>query len=130
MIIKRKPYLEIPYTKEAVNKYKNSGNLLKHARTGENIAGVMLISKDTEDLIGYCAWEGDYIVALEVVSGERGKGFGETLMKMAMDKGARKLSVAKSNLPAINLYKKMGFKMGKSLSPKQIEMEYDSKEKN
>ena len=124
MIIKRKQYREIQYTKEAVEKYKSPNNLLCHAKIGPDIEGVMFVSKDKDDLIGYCAWKGDYIVALEVVSEYRGNKFGEELLKRAIDSGCKKLSVNKNNIPAIELYKKFGFKKNNTdLGPKMIEME-------
>lgn len=107
MIVKRKQYREILYTKEAVEKYKSPNNLLRHAKIGSDIEGVMFVSKDKDDLIGYCAWEGDYIVALEVVSEYRGNKFGEELLKRAIDSGCKKLSVNKNNIPAIELYKNL-----------------------
>ena len=126
MIIKR-TYFVIPYTEKEVEKYKNSGNLLKHARTGKDVVGVMFISRDKRDLIGYCAWKGDYIVALEVLSEYRGKGFGEKLIRAAIKSGCKKLSVSRNNQAAINLYTKVGFKANNTnLGPKQIEMEYDN----
>ncbi len=119
MIIKRKQYREIPL---AVEKYKAPGNLLKHVK--EDSDGIMLLDKDSEELIGYIAWKGDYIVALEVISNFRGKGFGEELLEKAIKKGCRKLSVNRNNIPAINLYKKLGFRKNNTdLGPKQIEME-------
>lgn len=124
MIIKRKEYKEIPWTPENIEKYRSGQNLLKHARSGKNIDGFMLIDSKTQDLIGYCAWEGDYIVALEVVSNYRRQGFGEDILKRAMKCGVRKLSVNKNNIPAISLYKKLGFKeTNNNLGPRMIELE-------
>ena len=124
MIVKRKQYREIQYTKEAVEKYKSPDNLLRHAKIGPDVEGVMFVSKDKDELIGYCAWEGDYIVALEVVSEYRGNKFGEELLKRAIDSGCKKLSVNKNNIPAIELYKKFGFKKDNiNLGPRMIEME-------
>ena len=126
MIIKRVSYKEIPYSQDNVNLYKSSENLLKHARTGKDISGTILIDKETSKMIGYVAWERDYIVALEVVSNYRGLGFGEKLLKQAIKSGCKKLSVNKNNVPAISLYKKLGFKENNTnLGPKIIEMEIE-----
>jgi ribosomal protein S18 acetylase RimI-like enzyme len=125
MIVKRKQYREIQYTKEAVEKYKSPDNLLRHAKIGPDVEGVMFVSKNRNDLIGYCAWKGDYIVALEVLSKYREKGFGEKLIRTAIKSGCKKLSVSRNNQAAINLYTKVGFKANNTnLGPKQIEMEY------
>lgn len=124
MIIKRSDYKEIPYNQDNINLYKSKDNLLRHAREGKGISGIMFTDKKTSELIGYCAWEGDYIIALEVISNYRGLGFGEKLLKKAIDSGCTKLSVNKNNIPAISLYKKFGFRENKTnLGPRMIEME-------
>ena len=124
MIIKRKDYKEIPYTKDNINLYKSPGNLLKHARVGKEVDGIMLVDKKTNELIGYVAWEGNYIVALEVISKYRGNGFGDILIKKAIGSGAEKLSVDKNNIAARKLYEKHGFKKNNTdLGPKMIEYE-------
>jgi ribosomal protein S18 acetylase RimI-like enzyme len=123
MIILRKQYKEIPYNKENIEKYKSSDNLLKHARSDKNTEGIMLVDKNTNDLIGYIAWEDNYIIALEVLSDYRGSGFGNILLEKAIKSGCSKLSVSKKNTIAINLYKKYGFKHTKDINDKVIEME-------
>ena len=122
MIILRKQYKEIPYNKENIEKYKSSDNLLKHARSDKNTDGIMLLDKNTNDLIGYIAWENDYIIALEVLSDYRGSGFGDILLEKAIKSGCNKLSVSKKNTVAINLYKKHGFIIDKNINDKVVEM--------
>ncbi len=122
MIILRKQYKEIPYNKENIEKYKSSDNLLKHARSDKNTDGIMLVDKNTNDLIGYIAWEDNYIIALEVLSDYRGSGFGDILLEKAIKNGCSMLSVSKKNTVAINLYKKYGFKRTKDINDKVIEM--------
>lgn len=123
MIVLRNKIKTLPWTKENVDKYKNPSNLLKHARTGEGIEGIILVSSGRNSLIGYIAWEGDYIVAFEVAQGERGKGYGEKLLSIALENGCKRLSVRKDNTAAINLYHKFGFKEGRDLGKIMIEME-------
>lgn len=123
MIILRKQYKEIPYNKENIEKYKSKNNLLKHARSDKNTEGIMLVDKNTNDLIGYIAWEDNYIIALEVLSDYRGSGFGDILLEKAIKSGCSKLSVSKKNTVAYNLYKKYGFKQTKDINDKVIEME-------
>lgn len=123
MIILRNKYKEIPYNSENVNKYKSDDNLLRHARVGKGVDGIMLIDKNTEDLIGYYAWENDYIVALEVLSDYKENGFGDILLEKAIMSGCNKLSVSKKNTVAINLYKKHKFTISRNINDKVIEME-------
>ena len=73
--------------------------------------------------MGYIAWKKDYIQALEVPDKFKRSGYGERLMKMAIESGARKLSVRKGNSIAIKLYEKLGFRKTKDLNPVMIEME-------
>jgi GNAT superfamily N-acetyltransferase len=112
---------EIPYNKENVLKYKSPDNLLRHARTDKGCTGVMLISGNS--LIGYVGWQGEMIIALEITKSYRGQGYGEYLVKRALDSGCTRLTVDSTNTPAINLYKKMGFVVkennGKRLGMKQ-----------
>ena len=106
-----------------MKKYKSKDNLLKHARSDKNTEGIMLLDKNTNNLIGYIAWEDNYIIALEVLSDYRGSGFGDILLEKAIKSGCSKLSVSKKNTVAINLYKKYGFKHTKDINDKVIEME-------
>lgn len=125
MIILRNKYKEIPYNSENVNKYKSSNNLLRHAKTDKDVSGIMLIDKNTEDLIGYCAWKNDYIIALEVLENYKGNGFGDILLEKAIKSGCNKLSVSKKNTVALNLYKKHKFITSRNINDKVIEMELE-----
>lgn len=98
---------EIPYNKENVLKYKSPDNLLRHARTDDGCTGVMLISGNR--LIGYVGWQGEMIIALEVTGSFKGQGYGEYLVRRAIESGCTRLSVDSKNTAAINLYKKLGF---------------------
>ena len=124
MIIRRKSYIEIPYTPGNVEKYKSPDNLLSKAMVGSDILGVMFLNKNTQDLIGYCAWKGNYVVALEVISKYRHQGFGKELLKKAILAGCTKLSVSRKNIPALNLYERFGFKDNNiNYGPDTVEME-------
>lgn len=100
---------KIPYNSNNIQKYKSSNNLLKHARFNNKTNGIMLINSKDDTLIGYCGWEEEWIICLEVTENYRGLGFGETLLRNAINSGCTKLSVNKNNLVALNLYKKNGF---------------------
>ena len=89
----------------------NCPNLLRHARTGKDCSGLMLVSRNKKDLIGYIGWQGDMIIALEVSEDYRGLGYGDYLLKKAINSGCTKLTVSEKNLRAINLYQKNGFKI-------------------
>ena len=56
-------FISIDYNLGNVLKYKSKDNLLRHARTGKGISGVMYIDPGTKELIGYIGWEGknDYM---------------------------------------------------------------------
>lgn len=122
MKILRNTEKQLPWTKENIEQYKSNGNLLRHAKTGKGISGIILTDSKTDNLIGYIAWENDYIVALEVANQYRNKGYGERLLEMAIREGCTKLSVNKNNIVAIKLYEKKGFKKDKDLNSKTIEM--------
>lgn len=97
----------IPYNEENVKKFKSQENLLRHARTGKGISGVMYVQG--QNLIGYIGWEGKMIIALEVTERYRGKGYGEKLLREAIEAGCEFLTVSPKNIIAQNLYRKMGF---------------------
>lgn len=122
MKILRNTEKQLPWTKENVEKYKAGNNLLHHARVGKNVSGIILIDKNTDNLIGYIAWMDDYIIALEVVKEYQEHGYGRKLLEKAIENGCTKLSVNKNNTPAIKLYEKVGFKKNKDLSYMTIEM--------
>lgn len=109
MIILRDKIKVIPYDKNNIDKYKSSENLLKHARVNKNTDGIMLIT-NSGNLIGYCGWERNWIIALEVCKDYRGRGYGDLLLKTALNSGCTGLTVNKNNQVAISLYKKYGFK--------------------
>lgn len=62
-------------------------------------------------IVGYCARFGSEIRALFVHPASRGKGIGKRLLEflLALIAGPAQLCVARSNLPAKNLYMKYGF---------------------
>lgn len=122
MKILRNTEKQLPWTKENVEKYKAGNNLLRHARVGKNVSGIILIDKNTDTLIGYVAWIDDYIIALEVVKEYQEHGYGRKLLEKAIKNGCTKLSVNKNNIPAIKLYEKVGFKKNKDLNYMMIEM--------
>ena len=84
--------------------------------------GVILVDKNTDNLIGYVSWMDDYIIALEVVKEYQEHGYGRKLLEEAMKNGCTKLSVNKNNTQAIKLYERMGFKKNKDLNYRTIEM--------
>lgn len=63
--------------------------------------------------IGYILIDKNYLDALYVYPEYRGKGYGNILIDKAIDLGVTYLSVDPKNIPAINLYKKFGFKIDK-----------------
>lgn len=100
----------VPLNKFLIEKYKSPNNLLRHTRfIPGKTRGVMIIDKTTEDLVGYIAWEFDFIIALEVIKEYRGNGWSKVLLDIAINNGATKLSVRKDNKVAIKLYEGMGF---------------------
>ena len=103
-------FISIDYNLGNVLKYKSKDNLLRHARTGKGISGVMYIDPGTKELIGYIGWEGKMIICLEVTKYYRGQGYGRLLMEEAMNKGCDSLTVSENNLIAQNLYSSLGFR--------------------
>ncbi len=110
IILRSKKVLELPYTLDNINKFKSKDNLLKHARCIPNRSKGIFLVDSGGSLIGYCGWEGNWIIALEVSSDYRGQGFGEKLLDRAISSGCTGLTVDNRNTVAINLYKKKGFK--------------------
>ena len=105
------PFLELPYTLENIKKYKSKDNLLRHARfIPGKTKGVFFVEPITNSLIGYCGWDGDWIIALEVAKEFQKEGFGEKLLDKAISLGCTKLTVNNKNSVAISLYKKKGFR--------------------
>ena len=99
----------IDYNSENVEKYKAENNMLIHARTGNGISGFMLID-NSNNLIGYIAWQNKMIIAFEVVENYRKQGYGSKLLLKAINTGkVKRLTVSSSNEDAISLYKTFGF---------------------
>ncbi|MCD7784312.1 MAG: ribosomal protein S18-alanine N-acetyltransferase [Oscillospiraceae bacterium] len=75
---------------------------------------ISLVAVDEEKVVGYIAasevLDEQYLDSLAVREDCRGQGVATSLMKAAFDiEKTVYLEVRKSNLPAINLYKKLGF---------------------
>jgi ribosomal protein S18 acetylase RimI-like enzyme len=101
---------ELPFNEENINKFKSRDNMLKHARyIPEKTDGIMLAKGNT--LVGYIAWEDDFIIALETSKNFRNQGIASRLLSKANENGANKLSVNKKNKDAIKVYLKLGWKV-------------------
>lgn len=101
-----------PISKELIDKYKSSENMLRHARYIPGRSnGWFMIDNKTSEPIGYIIWEDDFIVAFEIFKNYRRKGYGKELLNLAVESGAKKLSVNKKNTGAIELYKKAGWEV-------------------
>lgn len=99
----------IEYNAENIGKYKSDNNMLMHARVSNDIFGIMLID-NSNNLIGYIAWQNEMIIAFEVVKKYRRQGYGSKLLLKAINsKKVKRLSVSSSNRDAISLYKTFGF---------------------
>lgn len=103
-------FISIDYNTSNVLKYKSKDNLLRHARTGRDISGVMYIDPETKELIGYIGWQGGMIISLEVTKPFRGQGYGRLLMEEAIKNGCDSLTVSENNIVAQNLYCSLGFR--------------------
>lgn len=115
MKVKLFPYKLERYSQELIDKYKSSENMLKHARYDKGITkGFFLIERKTDKLIGYIAFEKGMIIALEITKDFQHKGFAKKLLEFAVNHGANKLTVNKSNTNAIEMYKHLGWKRYKS----------------
>ena len=108
IVLRNKKIIEIPYNQTNIDKYKSSDNLLRHARVNKKTGGIMLVERNR--LVGYCGWEGNCIIALEVCKDYRGNGYGDKLIERAINSGCTRLTVNRNNIIAINLYKKHGFR--------------------
>lgn len=98
----------IEYNAENISKYKSDNNMLMHARVGNDIFGVILID-NSNNLIGYIAWQNKTIIAFEVIKKYRRQGYGSKLLLKAINSKAKQLTVSSSNRDAISLYKTFGF---------------------
>ena len=90
---------------------------------GETACSIVAVEKSLEGiegpLVGFlCAWVVKDLMQinnLAVRHDRRGRGIGEKMMRVTLEEGGRRgatacfLDVRPSNLPAINLYKKLGF---------------------
>ena len=99
----------IPYNQENIDKFKDPDNMLKHAKCNDDTFGWMFVDRKSDELIGYVGCEGDMVVALEVVSDYKGKGYASRLLKLAQSRDANKLSVNKDNKHAIDVYRHLGY---------------------
>ncbi len=75
---------------------------------------ISLVAENSGEVLGYIAasevLDEQYLDSLAVRADSRGKGIATALMKEAFDpEKSIFLEVRKSNLPAISLYKKLGF---------------------
>lgn len=109
-------YSLAPISKELIDKYKSPKNMLRHARyIPSKSNGWFMFDFNTHKPIGYIIWEDDFIVAFEIFSDYRRKGYGKELLSLATELGVDKLSVNKKNIEAINLYKNTGWKIYKEV---------------
>ena len=101
---------KLPFNEENINKFKSRDNMLKHARCiPGKTDGIMLAKGNT--LVGYIAWEDDFIIALETSKNFRNQGIASWLLSKANENGANKLSVNKKNKDAIKVYLKLGWEI-------------------
>lgn len=101
-------YRIIDYNQENIDKYKSSNNLLRHARyIPDRTKGVMLVYGN--NLLGYIAWEGNWIIALETIGKYRRKGYGSILLQTAVQNGCVYLTVSRYNESAIKFYESQGW---------------------
>lgn len=116
---KQKSSIEIvPISKDLVEKYKSSENLLRHVDPSD--VGYMIIDKVQNNLIGYVAWDKNIITALEVMKEFQGKGYSKILLEIAEENNCNELTVNKNNKKAISIYEHLGWKFYKSLGPKML----------
>ena len=116
---KQKNSIEIvPISKELVEKYKSSENLLRHVDPSD--VGYMIIDKVQDNLIGYVAWDKNKITALEVIKEFQEKGYSKILLEIAEENNCNELTVNKNNKKAISIYEHLGWKFYKSLGPKML----------
>ena len=115
-------YRTIDYNQENINKYKSDNNLLRHARyIPHRTKGVMFVYGD--NLLGYTAWEGNWIIALETIDKYKRKGYGSILLQTAVQNGCIHLTVSKYNEGAIKFYKSQGWTVYRS-NGRQLVMRY------
>lgn len=116
---KQKNSIEIvPISKELIEKYKSSENLLRHVDPSD--VGYMIVDKVQNNLIGYVAWDKNIITALEVIKEFQEKGYSKILLEIAEENNCNELTVNKNNKKAISIYEHLGWKFYKSLGPKML----------
>ena len=109
------------YNESLIDKYKNKDNLLRHARyIPGKTEGIFLIDERNNSLVGYAAWEGDTLIALEIIKDYQSLGLGKKLLAFCEENGVRKLTVSRKNIPAISLYRKSGWKNSKKQENNKI----------
>ena len=99
----------IVFNKDNVERFKADDNMLKHARTDDDVHGFILLNEEDE-LVSYIAWQNDFIIAFETMEQYRNHGYGTRMLKKAVKSGVTKLSVNKSNINSIIMYENFGFK--------------------
>lgn len=99
-------YTYIPYNSFNIARFKSSNNMLKHARYIPGKTDGMMLVSNNKKLVGYIAWEGDMIIALETISEYRNKGIGKLLLSSCP---ANNLTVSKLNKDAIKFYENLGW---------------------
>lgn len=108
----------VPISKELIEKYKSSENLLRHV--DPNDIGYMIIDKVQNNLIGYVAWDKNIITALEVIKEFQGKGYSKILLEIAEENNCNELTVNKNNKKAISIYEHLGWELYRSLGPRML----------
>lgn len=104
-------------TKDLINKFKSSDNLLRHVDPRDK--GKMLITMSGK-LIGYIAWDKGTITALEVLKDFQGNGFSKILLEEALKEECSTLTVNRNNKKAIEVYEHLGWKYAGQLGPKML----------
>lgn len=107
----------VPMSAELISKYKSPDNLLKHLDPKDT--GFMFLTPQ-DDLIGYIAWDGNIITALEVLKDYQGMGFSKKLLELAEENGCNELTVNSNNKKAIAIYEHLGWRFYKLLGPKML----------
>lgn len=114
----------IPSSADLINKYKSSENLLRHADPKDE--GIFMIG-DSDSFIGYVLWDPrtKFITALEVNKNNRNRGYGDKLIRFAIQRGCTRLTVNKNNWNAIEFYIRQGWHIYKE-NERIYFMQYDN----
>ena len=105
-------FSRIPSSKTNVDFYKKQYPNLSHVKSGHGFIGSLLINRNNNEFVAVlqCRESDSYIVALEVSDKYQKQGIATKLLKLAVDEfSAKNLSVNKTNLGAIRLYKNQGW---------------------